>query len=1005
MQKLLGIATVCVLAQTFSVQAQQTAVFTHEWREYYRAVDLYREQQYLSAQTLFKNTLESTQNADIKADCDFYIALCAIRLNQSNGDVLMERFIADHPTSAKHNLAYVEVSNFYFEEGNYPQALQWLEKIRVEQLTTDQRERYFFQKGYAHFKAEQKGEAIDHLNRVVNSQKFGSQAKYYIGFINYQDDNYTDASQYFDQVSDDKKYKEKMAYYQADMNFKLGKFENAIELGTSAMAKADAQEKSELNKIIGESHFNLGAYDKAIPFLKQYKGKKGKWSNTDFYLLGYAYYKQGDYENAISQFNKIIDGSDLVAQNAYYHLGESYLKTNRKTQALNAFKNASEMDFDLKIQEDAFLNYAKLSYENGNPYMSVPDVLTAFMKKYPNSPAKNEMEGLLINSFVTSRNYKEALVLLEKSKSYQNRNIYQKVAFYRGLEVYIDGDYATALELFRKSLTVPNDPVFTARAHFWKGETEFQTEQFKEALLSFRQFEQSAEASKTPEYANFQYNLGYTYFKLKDYASAVQAFTAFSQKKSPDASRLNDAYLRLGDSHFVQAQYWPAMEAYNKAIAMRGIDADYAAFQKAISYGFVQRVDKKIEDLNAFIKNFPKSQYRDDALFELAGTYTNENKDELALKTYDQLIKEFKDGSFTARAILRQGVIYYNKNQTAPALEKFKIVAAQYPRTPEALEAVSTARQIYIDTGRVDAYADWVKTLDYVEVSDQDLDNTSYESAEKMYLQNNFKAAISGFTNYLSRFPNGMHSLKAHFYLGQLYFADGLENNAIDHYEFVISKRRSEFTEQALARLSEIYLKKKDNANAIPVLLRLEQEADFPQNRIFAQSNLMKVFYEQEDFAQAVAYADKVLALSKLDDRVRGDAQIIVARSAFKTGNLSKAKEAYQRLLNTAKGELAAEALYYDAFFKNAESKYEASNQSVQKLTKEFATYRYFIAKGLLLMAKNNYALQDSFNAIVILEHLQKNVTEFPDVVAETEETLRQIRAEEAKRNSSLRNQ
>ncbi|MEI2421323.1 tetratricopeptide repeat protein, partial [Arthrospira platensis SPKY2] len=118
------------------------------------------------------------------------------------------------------------------------------------------------------------------------------------------------------------------------------------------------------------------------------------------------------------------------------------------------------------------------------------------------------------------------------------------------------------------------------------------------------------------------------------------------------------------------------------------------------------------------------------------GTYTNENKDELALKTYDQLIKEYKDGSFTARAILRQGVIYYNKNQTAPALEKFKLVAAQYPRTSEALEAVSTARQIYVDTGRVDVYADWVKTLDYIEVSDQDLDNTSYESAEKMYFQN-----------------------------------------------------------------------------------------------------------------------------------------------------------------------------------------------------------------------------------------------------------------------------
>jgi TolA-binding protein len=81
--------------------------------------------------------------------------------------------------------------------------------------------------------------------------------------------------------------------------------------------------------------------------------------------LGYAYYKQNDFENAISQFNKIINGKDFLAQNAYYHLGESYLKLDKKQEALNAFKNASEMPFDSSIQEDASLNYAKLSYEIG----------------------------------------------------------------------------------------------------------------------------------------------------------------------------------------------------------------------------------------------------------------------------------------------------------------------------------------------------------------------------------------------------------------------------------------------------------------------------------------------------------------------------------------------------------------------------------------------------------------------------------------------------------------
>ena len=38
------------------------------------------------------------------------------------------------------------------------------------------------------------------------------------------------------------------------------------------------------------------------------------------------------------------------------------------TSSLNAFKKAAQMNFDLEIKEDAYLNYAKLSYGIGNSY-------------------------------------------------------------------------------------------------------------------------------------------------------------------------------------------------------------------------------------------------------------------------------------------------------------------------------------------------------------------------------------------------------------------------------------------------------------------------------------------------------------------------------------------------------------------------------------------------------------------------------------------------------------
>ena len=1004
MRKFSRLLLLLIFVQATSVTAQKSAIYTHDSKDFDKALSLFNDAQYPSAQIIFEKVKSAVANEELRSDCSYYVASCAIRTNQADAGDLMERFVSDYPTSIKQNKACLEVAHYYFNQEDFPHALQWFEKVDEMNLRSSERDKFNFQKGYSLYSSKNKKEAKKYLNKVVNSDEYGSQAKYYLGFMAYEGNDYEQAAKYFEQVSGKEKYKEKLSYYQADMNFKQGNFEKAINIGAKAMEKSNALEKSELNKIIGESYFNLQQYDKSIPFLSAYKGKRGKWNNTDFYLLGYAYYMQKDFENAISQFNKIIGGKDAVAQNAYYHLGESYLNLDKKQQALNAFKNASEMGFNTSIQEDASLNYAKLSYEIGNSYQSTPTVLMDFIKKYPNNANKSEVESLLIDSYISSKNYKEALVFLEKNKSHENKLAYQKVAFYRGLELYTDGKYQEAATLFEKSIEEQSEATFTARATFWKGETEYVLDDFKNAILSYKQFIGLAGAKETQEYKNSNYNIAYSYFKLKEYEQAGNYFENQIEKVKDDKFRLNDSYLRLGDCRFVTSKYTASLEAYKKVIELKSMDADYAYFQKAICYGFVSKNDQKIQELNAFLQLYPKSEYRDDALFELGNTYVAENKQDLAIKTYDLLNTEFKKGSYTSRAILRQGLIYYNSDKDEQALTKFKKVAADFPKTPEALEAVSTARLIYVDNGKVDEYATWVRTLDFVVVTDVELDNDSYEAAEKQYLQNNIKQAISGFSGYVTKFPNGIHALKANFYLAQSYFSDAQESKSIPNYEFVVTQPRSEFTEQSLSRLAQILLKDNNCDKAIPLLSRLENEADFPQNKTFAQSNLMRCYYDKKDYDNSVVYAEKVLENPKTDDTVKSDAQIIVARAAMQSGDEAKTRAAYAKLQTIAKGELAAEALYYDAYFKNKDGKFEASNTVVQKLAKNYSSYKYFGAKGLILMAKNFYGLKDSFQATYILDNVIKNFTDFPDVVSEAQTELDSIKSEESKTNSSITN-
>ena len=213
---------------------------------------------------------------------------------------------------------------------------------------------------------------------------------------------------------------------------------------------------------------------------------------------------------------------------------------------------------------------------------------------------------------------------------------------------------------------------------------------------------------------------------------------------------------------------------------------------------------------------------------------------------------------------------------------------------------------------------------------------------------------------------------------------------------------RTEYTEQALARLSQLYLEKRKYKKAIPVLERLESDADFPQNIIFAQSNLMKSYYQLLNYEKTIEYADKVLANPKIQNEVKSDAKIFTARAAMQTRDTESAKQAYAEVQQIATGELAAEALYYDAYFKNQEGQYKKSNEVVQKLAKDFSGYRFYGAKGLVLMAKNFYALKDAYQATYILESVIKNFTDYPEVTDEAEIELKDIKDKEAKTNSSI---
>ena len=65
----------------------------------------------------------------------------------------------------------------------------------------------------------------------------------------------------------------------------------------------------------------------------------------------------------------------------------------------------------------------------------------------------------------------------------------------------------------------------------------------------------------------------------------------------------------------------------------------------------------------------------------------------------------------------------------------------------------------------------------------------------------------------------------------------------------------------------------------------------------------------------------------------------------------------------------------------------------IQKLTAEYASYKIWGVKALILMAKNYNGLKDAFQATYILENIVKNYAQFPSLVEEAQVILKKIKS------------
>jgi len=84
--------------------------------------------------------------------------------------------------------------------------------------------------------------------------------------------------------------------------------------------------------------------------------------------------------------------------------------------------------------------------------------------------------------------------------------------------------------------------------------------------------------------------------------------------------------------------------------------------------GLQQNYSEKINILQSLNKRFPKSNFNDDALYQIAITQALQQQYNPSLISLLELIKKYPEGKYYRQSLLDIGVMYYNIDDYDPAI-------------------------------------------------------------------------------------------------------------------------------------------------------------------------------------------------------------------------------------------------------------------------------------------------------------------------------------------------
>lgn len=942
---------------------------------YTRGVAMYADHNYPGCIDQLTQLRNFTLTPRQEQDAFYYLAMATLHSGDDEAIGLLKEFLVRYPASERFMDVTKSCGDYYFTRGSYTEALEWYARTTPKAFSKATAADLTYRKAYSEMLTSRNLAARPLFSQLLTNREYGNAAKFYLAYMDYQEKNYTSALKLFGEVDSKREPGTAAPYYMAQIHFKFEDYKQALNLANQVLQSNEIpQFRPEANRIAGESLYNLGMLEQALPYLWQYAAEDKNPLPSTLYILGLAEFNDGNIDNATGLFQRATVADGKIGQGAWLYLGQCYVKKNNPDGALMAFEKAYTDQSDPAITETAFYNYIVARSQGGRmPFANTVGLLEDFLNKYPRSRYAATVQESLISGYMSDGDYQSALTALNRIDNptdamKQNK---QRVLFELGTREFAAGNITEASKMLAQAQK-GSDVQIATEAMLWSGNCAYQSGNWAEAADSYLTYLERPGISTQNRLLAY-YNLGYTRYKQDRFNDALIDFRRVTDSSSADKTMIADAYNRIADCLYQQRDFSGAAANYSQALELNPEAGDYSLYQRAVMFGLQGKRSEQIAELNRLMTDYSSSALVRAAMLDKAEAQALLGQTDNAIETYQALIREYESSSYGRQGYLQLALTQYNAGRKTEAVETYKKVIYTYPTSEEAKLAVDDLKRIYASEGKLAQLTGFLEGIPNApKLTPSELDALSFQSAENIYLNTGKTSEIN---SYLADYPHGNYEAAAHYYLAEASAAEGNLDEALEHAtEVTLNHPDSEVAPDAMLIKAEVESRLGKKEIALETYRNLEQRA--AGSRIIADARLgiMRTALESGRYSEVLVATDKLRSSST------GNAQSLLPEIKFSEAmaldRLGRQEEAYKtwsEISGDANNIFGARAAVAMAESQLAANKVNDAERTINNFINANTPHQYWQARAFIVLSDVLRKKGDTFEADEYLNALRAN--------------------------------